>query len=307
MRDEGNVQVVRRADVEEREPLARLKTGHVGLSVINLKKSTAFYRSIFEFETIEEVTVGERRFAFLGYDGDTVLTLWQQRSDGFSTDHAGLHHLAFQVDDVATVRGVEATVRASVALLWLDRYRGRRTPPCLFSQGSRGSAFCTTHCTTRYKLWVARFGSAGLSKEFDIVAIPVRGREKRCSRVFPSGIFVYDSAKHIDYDGLIGHGPRLGELLQERRTRLGTAEAAKLGTRRLASGSKTAAIPPASTYRWPAAVTVPAVSHEASDAGRSQSWAGCQCAIFSPTTPATIIARNAAFSTDTDSAPVVIA
>ena len=66
--------------------------------MIDLKKSTAFYCSIFEFETIEEVTVGELRFAYLGYDGDTVLTLWQQSSDGFSTDHAGLHHSAFEVD-----------------------------------------------------------------------------------------------------------------------------------------------------------------------------------------------------------------
>ena len=79
-------------------------------------------------------------------------------------------------------------------------------------------ASCTVHCTTRYNFWAARFGSAGLSKGFDIVAIPVRGREKRCSRVFPSGNFVYHSAKHIDYDGLIRHGPRLGELLQERQS-----------------------------------------------------------------------------------------
>jgi catechol 2,3-dioxygenase-like lactoylglutathione lyase family enzyme len=58
----------------KREPPARPKTGHVGLNVINLRKSTAFYRSIFEFEVIEEVSVGARQFVFLGYDGDTVLT-----------------------------------------------------------------------------------------------------------------------------------------------------------------------------------------------------------------------------------------
>ena len=67
-------------------------------TLIDLRKSTAFYYSIFEFETIEEVAVGERQFAFLGYDGGTVLTR--------------LHHSAFQGDDVATVLGVEAVVRA---------------------------------------------------------------------------------------------------------------------------------------------------------------------------------------------------
>ena len=108
--------MVQRADVERERTDGETQSGHVGLSVIDLKNSTAFYCSIFEFETIEEVP-SARRFAFLGYDGDTVLTLWQQSSDGLSTDHAGLHRLAFQVDDVATVRRVKATVRAMDAHL----------------------------------------------------------------------------------------------------------------------------------------------------------------------------------------------
>jgi catechol 2,3-dioxygenase-like lactoylglutathione lyase family enzyme len=101
--------------------MENLKTGHVGLSVTDLKKSVTFYRSIFRFEVIEEITSGDRQFAFLGYDGATVLTLWQQSSNVFNPDHAGLHHLAFEVDDVATVRSLEATVRAMGAHLRSDR------------------------------------------------------------------------------------------------------------------------------------------------------------------------------------------
>ena len=131
--------MVQRADVERERTDGETQSGHVGLSVIDLKNSTAFYCSIFEFETIEEVTVGERRFAFLGYDGDTVLTLWQQSSDGLSTDHAGLHHSAFEVDDVATVRRVEATVRAMGAHLLSDRSGAYRenSSACRFSSAFR--------------------------------------------------------------------------------------------------------------------------------------------------------------------------
>lgn len=103
--------------------------GHVALSVVDLDRSTAFYRNIFGFETLQEVTVVPGKFAFLGYDGDVVLTLWQQCSVGFSSDHAGLHHLAFRVDDAATVRRVEATVRAMGAHLSSDRSGAYRENP----------------------------------------------------------------------------------------------------------------------------------------------------------------------------------
>ena len=110
--------MVRRADVEEREPLARLKTGRVGLSVIFLGRSIAFYRSIFAFETIEEVSVGERQFAFRGYDGDTVLTPGNRIPTSAQTTRAFI--TCVPSDDVATVRRVEAALRAMGAHLPLD-------------------------------------------------------------------------------------------------------------------------------------------------------------------------------------------
>jgi lactoylglutathione lyase len=109
--------------------MERFTPGHVALSVVDLDKSKAFYQSVFGFDSIEEVTVGARQFAFLGYDGDAVLTLWQQSSVGFSSHHAGLHHLAFRVEDVASVRRAETRVRAMGAHLPLERSAAYRENP----------------------------------------------------------------------------------------------------------------------------------------------------------------------------------
>lgn len=46
-----------------------LQTGHIGLNVTDLDRSTAFYRSVLGLELVKEGTDPERRFAFLGRDG----------------------------------------------------------------------------------------------------------------------------------------------------------------------------------------------------------------------------------------------
>jgi lactoylglutathione lyase len=88
-----------------------LTTGHVGLNVSDLARSTEFYRRIFDFQVIGEQTAGDRRFAFLGRDGALLVTLWQQSGGRFPTDRPGLHHLSFQVPDIEAVRRAEATLR----------------------------------------------------------------------------------------------------------------------------------------------------------------------------------------------------
>lgn len=100
--------------------MAPLQTGHVGLNVTDLARSTAFYRGVFGFEVLGEQTDGDRRFAFLGLDGDLAVTLWQQSSGEFATDRPGLHHLAFLVPDVEAVRAAEARVRALGGPLFHD-------------------------------------------------------------------------------------------------------------------------------------------------------------------------------------------
>ncbi|MER7004137.1 VOC family protein [Dactylosporangium sp. NPDC000555] len=97
-----------------------LQTGHVGLNVTDLPRSTAFYRRVFGFDLIGEQTDGDRRFAFLGRDGALLVTLWQQSDGAFAIDRPGLHHLSFQVPDIEAVRRAETTLRELGAELVYD-------------------------------------------------------------------------------------------------------------------------------------------------------------------------------------------
>jgi len=87
-------------------------TGHVGLNVVDLDRSKHFYASVFGFELTTEGTDERRRFAFLASGGKLAVTLWQQADSAFQNTHAGLHHVAFQVDTVAEVGAAEARLRA---------------------------------------------------------------------------------------------------------------------------------------------------------------------------------------------------
>ncbi|MER8183344.1 VOC family protein [Kitasatospora sp. NPDC094015] len=91
--------------------LPTLQTGHIGLNVTDLDRSTAFYRRLLGLEVTAEGTDPGRRYAMLGRDGRLVLTLWQQSTGSFDGGAPGLHHLSFQVDSVAEVRAAERTLR----------------------------------------------------------------------------------------------------------------------------------------------------------------------------------------------------
>ncbi|GAA1651779.1 VOC family protein [Actinoplanes couchii] len=82
--------------------------GHVGLNVTDLARSTAFYQRVFEFEVLD----GDDRYSFLGVGGTLLVTLWQQSVGTFAADRPGLHHLAFQVPDLESVRRAESVLRA---------------------------------------------------------------------------------------------------------------------------------------------------------------------------------------------------
>lgn len=85
-------------------------TGHVGLNVTDLARSKAFYEKVFGFDTIAENPRGERRFAFLGYGKEILVTLWQQSEGLFGAANPGLHHLSFKVPTVEDVQSAEAAL-----------------------------------------------------------------------------------------------------------------------------------------------------------------------------------------------------
>jgi catechol 2,3-dioxygenase-like lactoylglutathione lyase family enzyme len=97
-----------------------LQTGHIGLNVSDLARSVAFYRDIFGLGLIGEQTDGEHKYAFLGQDGDIVVTLWQQSDGEFRPDRPGLHHLSFQAPDIETVRRAEAALKEAGAELFYE-------------------------------------------------------------------------------------------------------------------------------------------------------------------------------------------
>ncbi len=88
-----------------------LKTGHIGLNVTDLARSIDFYRAALGLDLQATGAKGAQRWAFLGRDGHLLMTLWQQSDGRFPTDRPGLHHLSFQVETIAEVQTIQATLR----------------------------------------------------------------------------------------------------------------------------------------------------------------------------------------------------
>lgn len=88
--------------------LTSLQTGHVALNVTDLERSKAFYQRLLGLSVAAEGHDNDRRWVFLGRDGNLLLTLFQQSDGAFSTSTPGLHHLSFQVEDMDQVHVAEA-------------------------------------------------------------------------------------------------------------------------------------------------------------------------------------------------------
>jgi catechol-2,3-dioxygenase len=84
-----------------------MKVGHVGINVNDIEKSKEFYIKLFGFEILFEETLENKRYMFLGKDGEIIVTLWEQSNKQFSTSTAGLHHLAFMLDSVQELMAFE--------------------------------------------------------------------------------------------------------------------------------------------------------------------------------------------------------
>lgn len=87
-------------------------TGHVGLNVTDVERSTRFYQEVFGFEVMQESQEQGRAFAFLKQGDTLILTLWEQSAGTFEKDRPGLHHLSFQVDTIERVREAQERLHA---------------------------------------------------------------------------------------------------------------------------------------------------------------------------------------------------
>lgn len=98
--------------------MTTFQTGHIGLNVTNLERSKQFYRDIFDFDVAAESSEDGREFVFLMDEDHLVLTLWPQSNGRFGSHNPGLHHLSFEVDNIAQVQAVEQKVRQSGVKLY---------------------------------------------------------------------------------------------------------------------------------------------------------------------------------------------
>jgi catechol-2,3-dioxygenase len=98
--------------------MTTFNTGHIGLNVTDLHRSKQFYQTVFDFEVMAESTESEREYVFLADDSRLVLTLWPQSNGRFPTTNPGLHHLAFEVDNIEKVKIVENKLRQLGAKLY---------------------------------------------------------------------------------------------------------------------------------------------------------------------------------------------
>ncbi|MET7618942.1 VOC family protein [Streptomyces sp. NPDC005408] len=88
-----------------------LRTGHIGLNVTDLDRSLPFYGDALGFDVLGQGKEEGRRYAFLGRDGQLVLTLWQQADGAYAPALAGLHHLAFETESIEQVRAAETRLK----------------------------------------------------------------------------------------------------------------------------------------------------------------------------------------------------
>ena len=97
-----------------------MQLGHIGLNVTDAEVSRDFFVAALGLEVMHESGEADRRCVFLGRGGEVSLTLWQQSAGRWLANQPGLHHLAWQVEDMDEVRAVEARLRAMGATLLRD-------------------------------------------------------------------------------------------------------------------------------------------------------------------------------------------
>lgn len=83
------------------------KISHIGIAVDNLDEARAFFKENFALPVLEQENFGELLFSFIPVEGTDIELLQSTTPDGqiakfISKKGQGIHHIAFEVDDIQT-------------------------------------------------------------------------------------------------------------------------------------------------------------------------------------------------------------
>jgi lactoylglutathione lyase len=90
----------------------QMETGHIGVNVSKLDRSVEFYSKVFGLQVLNQGEHDGKGFAFLANKGSLAITLWEQSDTSFDSHAAGLHHLAFKVEEVGQVEEAQAKLKS---------------------------------------------------------------------------------------------------------------------------------------------------------------------------------------------------
>jgi len=81
------------------------KISHIGLAVEDLEKARVFFREKFALSVLERECFGELLFSFISLEGTDMELLQSTTIDGqiakfIEKKGQGIHHIAFEVDDI---------------------------------------------------------------------------------------------------------------------------------------------------------------------------------------------------------------
>ncbi len=81
------------------------KIRHIGMAVNDLEEAGAFFNETFDLPVSDQEGFGELRFSFIAFEGTEMELLQSTTPEGqiakfISKKGQGIHHIAFEVDDI---------------------------------------------------------------------------------------------------------------------------------------------------------------------------------------------------------------
>jgi len=81
------------------------KISHIGIAIDNLDEARAFFSENFALPVLEQESFGELLFSFIPVEGTDIELLQSTTPEGqiakfISKKGQGIHHIAFEVDDI---------------------------------------------------------------------------------------------------------------------------------------------------------------------------------------------------------------